>query len=151
MWRVWASPNKFEIHPSLIAKSTQQAMDNQDWTPITMKRRGAPKPAGSVAAQADRAGRVKAEVKTGVATSAAAAAIERKAEDGVLKLKRVATESRQAIVQARLALKMTQDQADAHCALPKHTIKNLEIGALHPSSEVIRKISRGLHVDIKLE
>ncbi len=126
-------------------------MEHQDWTPVTMKRRGGPKPAGTIAAQADRAGRVKAAVKSGAAASVAAAAIERKAEEGTLKLKRIATESRQAIVQARLALKMTQDQADAHCALPKHTIKNLEIGALHPSSEVIRKISRGLHVDIKLE
>jgi hypothetical protein len=135
----------------LIAKDTQQAMEHQDWTPVKIVRRGAPKPAGTVAAQADRAGRVKAAVKSGVAVSAAAAAIERKAEEGALKLKRVATESRQAIVQARLALKMTQDQADAHCALPKHTIKGLEAGTAHPSPEVIRKISRGLRVDIKLE
>lgn len=125
-------------------------MDHQDWESVTFtSRRGAPK--SGVAAQADRAGRVKAIIKSAAAAGEHAAAVERRAEECVLKTKKVCAESKQAVVQARLARKLTQDQADAECMLPKHTIKGIEAGTLMPTSDVIRKVSRGLHVDIKLE
>ena len=125
-------------------------MDEQDWSPVVLRRRrGAP--SSGLAAQADRAGKVKAETKAAVSAAARAGNIERAAEEGRLKLKRVSAESRQALVQARLARKLTQDQADAAATLPKHTFKGLEAGAVHPSPEVLRKIAREFHVDIKLE
>lgn len=126
-------------------------MDEQDWTPVTIKRRGGSKPVGGLAAHADRAGRVKAETKAAVSAAARAAGIERAAEQGTLKLKKVSAESKQALVQARLERKLSQDQADAAATLPKHTIKGLEAGTAHPSPEVLRKISREFHVDLKLE
>jgi DNA-binding XRE family transcriptional regulator len=126
-------------------------MDDQDWTPVVLnRRRGGANPTG-LAAQADRAGRVKAEAKAAVSAASRAAGIERAAEEGRLKLKKVAAESRQALVQARLARKLSQDQADAAAMLPKHTFKGLEAGTTHPSPEVLRKIAREFHVDIKLE
>ncbi len=129
---------------------TFSTMDDQDWTPVVIKRRGAAKPTG-LAAQADRAGRVKAETKAAVSAASRAAGIERAAEAGNLKLKKVSAESRQALVQARLARKLTQDQADVAATLPKHTFKGLEAGTLHPSPDMLRKVSREFHVDMKLE
>lgn len=126
-------------------------MADQDWTPVVLqRRRGGANPTG-LAAHADRAGRVKAEMKVAVSAAAHAASIERAAEEGTLKLKRVSAESRQALVQARLARKLSQDQADATAMLPKHTFKGLEAGSQHPSPEVLRKIAREFHVNIKLE
>jgi DNA-binding XRE family transcriptional regulator len=94
---------------------------------------------------------VKAEAKAAVGAAARAAGIERAADEGRLKLKRVSAESRQALVQARLARKLSQDQADAAATLPKHTFKGLEAATILPSPEVLRKIAREFHVDIKLE
>lgn len=125
-------------------------MDDQDWTPVVLRRRGGA-PKTGLAAQADRAGRVKAETKAAVSAASRAAGIERAAEEGRLKLKKVCAESRQALVQARLARKLSQDQADVAATLPKHTFKGLEAGSLHPSPEVLRKVAREFHVDIKLE
>lgn len=125
-------------------------MDNQDWTPVIFTRRGGA-PRTGLATQADRAGRVKAEAKAAVSAAARAGNIERAAEEGRLKLKRVSAESRQALVQARLARTLTQDQADAVATLPKHTFKGLEAGTQHPSPEVLRKIAREFHVNIKME
>ena len=125
-------------------------MDDQDWTPVVLRRRGPAKATG-LAAQADRTGRVKAETKAAVSASARAANIERAVEEGVLKLKRVSAESRQALVQARLGRKLSQEQADAAATLPKHTFKGLEAGTVLPSPEVLRKVAREFHVNIKLE
>ena len=47
--------------------------------------------------------------------------------------------------------KLNQEQADAECALPKHTIRDIEAGRLAPGPDVLRKISRGLRVDLKFE
>jgi ribosome-binding protein aMBF1 (putative translation factor) len=70
--------------------------------------------------------------------------------DGAPKQKKVETESRQAMIRARVEKGWTQDQADAHCNFPKHTFKAIENGTLTPTGQMLGKISRNLKVDLKL-
>jgi len=118
--------------------------DHQDWQTVTVRTK---KPV------AGAAGKVETSVRAAQSYGAHAAAVERAADEGALKVKKVASESIQALVQARLGYergKLTQDKADAECALPKHTIRDIEAGRLVPNGDVLRKISRTLRVDLKI-
>ncbi len=95
-------------------------------------------------------GRVAATTRQVAAAGSHAAAVERRAEEGDLRKKRLDPASKQALVQARIAASMTQDQADAACALPKHTIKGIEAGTIIPNGTHLRAISRTLKVDLRL-
>lgn len=116
-------------------------MSDQDWTPVTIKQRKV-NPATSklptVQVQASDAARQ-------------IAAIERRAEEGNLKPKHLTKESRDKLVHARLEAQLTQVMADAQCNLPRNTIKGIESGVIVPNQDQLRRISRGLHVDLKLE
>ncbi len=117
-------------------------MSEQDWTPVTINRRvkstttTAKLPTVQVAAS-DNARQ--------------AAAIERRAEEGNLKPKHLTSESRQRLVQARLEAQLTQVMADSQCNLPRNTFRGIENGSIVPNQDQLRKISRNLHVDLKLE
>jgi ribosome-binding protein aMBF1 (putative translation factor) len=117
-------------------------MDEQDWTPVTIRRRGGPRPAGYVQKistaqrQINQAGQH-------------AAAIERKAEEGNLKTKKVSAESRQLLVQTRLTNKWSQQEADTQCNLPKGPINRIEAGTLLPDGTTLSKIRRALKIDLK--
>jgi ribosome-binding protein aMBF1 (putative translation factor) len=118
--------------------------DHQDWQTVTVRTK---KPA------AGAAGKVETAVRQAQSHGAHTAAVERAADEGALKIKRVAPESVRALVEARLgyaAGKLTQEKADAACALPKHTIRDIEAGKLVPNGDVLRKISRTLRVDLKI-
>ena len=113
-------------------------------------------------------GKVDVSVRAAQTYGTHAAAVERAADEGALKVKKVASESIQALVQARLGytagklvdpqsgsasahtVKLTQEKADAACALPKHTIRDIEAGRLVPNGDVLRKISRTLRVDLRI-
>ena len=77
-------------------------------------------------------------------------AIERKADNDTLKVKRVDPTSITELVGARLALGWTQEQTDAACAMPKNTIKKIEAGHLVPLGGYLRAISRTLKVNLRL-
>jgi DNA-binding XRE family transcriptional regulator len=135
--------------------------NHQDWQTVTVRTK---KPA------AGAAGKVETAVRSAQNYGSHAAAVERAADEGALKVKRVAPDSVRALVEARLAytagklvdplpkggsasahtVKLTQDKADAECALPKHTIRDIEAGRLVPNGDVLRKISRTLRVDLKM-
>lgn len=72
------------------------------------------------------------------------------ADDGPLKQKRVDPASIAELVKARLAAGMTQEAADAACAMPKNTIKKIEAGQLTPLGGYLRAISRNLKVNLRL-
>ena len=121
--------------------------DHQDWQTVTVRSHKLP--AGAVRAS----GKVEVSVRTAQTYGAHAAAVEKAADEGALKVKRVAPESVRALVEARLgyaAGKLTQEKADAACALPKHTIRDIEAGRLVPNGDVLRKISRTLRVDLRI-
>jgi ribosome-binding protein aMBF1 (putative translation factor) len=115
-------------------------MEEQDWTPVTIRRRGNPvgpvKKVSTAQRQINQAGQH-------------AAAIERKAEEGNLKTKKVSPESRQILVQTRLNSKWTQQEADAQCNLPKGTINRIEAGTMLPDGATLSKIRRTLKIDLK--
>ncbi len=117
-------------------------MSEQDWTPVTINRRTKNPPATSklptVQVQASDAARH-------------AAAIERRAEEGNLKPRHLSKESRDKLIHARLEAQLTQVMADGQCNLPRNTIKGIENGSIVPNHDQLRKISRALHVDLKLE
>lgn len=121
-------------------------MDDQDWTPVVMKRRGGAGTGGI------GTGVKKVPVTTTRAINASqhAAAVERKAEEGDLKRKKVTVESRQDLIQGRLKLNISQIEADAKCNVPKNTINRIENGSYVPDGATIAKIRRFLHVDIRL-
>ncbi len=123
-------------------------MDDQDWTPVVMKRRGgAPSSGGGSGAQK----RVSVEKTRSINASQQAAAIELRAEEGNLKRKKVSVASRQDLTTARLKMNWTQVEADAKCNIPKNTINRIESGSYVPDGATIGKIKRTLNVDIRLE
>ncbi len=119
-------------------------MDDQDWTPVVVRRRGKP----STGTSASK--RVSVETTRAINAAQTSAAIERRADEGDLKRKKVTVESRQALVQARLKLNITQTEADAQCNIPKNTINRIESGSIVPDGLTMSKIRRTLGVDIRL-
>ena len=119
-------------------------MEHQNWEP-TVLRRGAPKNTTEAIAR----GLVQQKTRDSKAPEHqhARALAE---SDEIKKPKKVLPESRTELVKARLAKGFTQDQADAACALPKHTVKGLEAGQLTPNNVVLSKIKRELGVDLRL-
>jgi hypothetical protein len=119
--------------------------NEQQWEKVTIKRRVAP---------AGAAGKIESSVRASQSVGAHLAKVERAADEGALKVKKVSAESKAALVKARMEFargKLTQEAADAECALPKHTIRDIEAGRLVPDGNMLRKISRGLRVDLKFE
>jgi ribosome-binding protein aMBF1 (putative translation factor) len=119
-------------------------MEHQDWQTVTV-RRSAPKNANEAKAR----GLVEQRVRDH--DSATHQHIRALAEsDEPPKPKYLPSDSRKALTTARLAKKLTQDQTDALCAFPKHTIKGLEAGSLIPNHNHFRVISRELGVNLKI-
>jgi hypothetical protein len=114
-------------------------MDHQDWTPVTVRRsRTGPKTGPTEQRTRDH----------NSATHQHARALAESEE--ITKPKYLPPESRKALIAARLAKKLTQDQADALCAFPKHTFKGLEAGSLVPNHNHFRVISRELQLNLKI-
>ena len=119
-------------------------MEHQNWETVVL-RRGAPKN------QNEAAARGLLEKKPRDTNSSAHQHARALAEtDDPKKPKKVTSESRTELVRARLAKGMTQDQADAACALPKHTFKGLENGMITPNNQMLSKISREFNINLKL-
>jgi ribosome-binding protein aMBF1 (putative translation factor) len=110
--------------------------DNEGWTTVT--------------GRVKKPYRVPVETRQSQSKGEQFAALERKADEGVLKVKRVDPTSITELVAARLALGWTQEQTDAACAMPKNTIKKIESGHLVPLGGYLRLISRTLKVNLRL-
>ena len=113
-----------------------QQQNTQDWEPITL--RGRPMKGKCVQAR-----------DCGAPERAHARKLEE--ADGPAKAKIVAADSKQELIRARLGRSLTQDKADAACALPKHTFRDIEAGKLTPTPAILRSISRELGVNLRLE
>ena len=119
-------------------------MEHQNWEPAVL-RRSAPKNQNEAVARGLVTKRLRdSDAPTHQHIRALAENDEPK------KPKTVLAESRTELVKARLAKKLTQEQADATCALPKHTFKGLESGQLTPSPQILSKISREMGVNLRL-
>lgn len=120
-------------------------MDNQDWTPVVIKRRGGPRADG---AGKSSTGRIDAKELAHKDAARKARAIE---EKEVGKVKHVSNESRAELARVRIEKGMSQAQADAACGLPRNTFNGLESGKIVPTGDILSKVARGIHVNIKLE
>jgi ribosome-binding protein aMBF1 (putative translation factor) len=67
-----------------------------------------------------------------------------------VKPKMLSSESRQQLVQARLALKLTQQQLDQKCSFPPHTINHLESNKRTPSTRELMILNSVLKCGLKL-
>ncbi len=119
-------------------------MEHQNWEPVVL-RRGAPKNQNEAAARGMLEKRARDSKSTEHQHARALAE-----SDDPKKPKTVLPESRQELIKARLAKKLTQDQADATCSLPKHTFKGLESGHLTPNPQILSKISREMGINLRL-
>jgi len=81
---------------------------------------------------------------------AAASAHKIAAAEGVIKLKELPSESRQLMIQQRVALGMNQIQLNQLCRLPVNTIRDIEAGKATPTPGQLNIINRNLKMGLKL-
>ena len=117
-------------------------MDHQNWEPQTIR-----KTAAQIKADAIRTGK-KEVVERKSGDYAHLAKVERE-ETGRPKM--LASESRQELVQRRLAEKLTQQQLDQRCAFPAHTIRDLEANKRAPTPKELQTLNRILKCGLRLE
>lgn len=115
-------------------------MDNQDWTPVTIKKKGS---SGS-SSSSSSSRLVPKQAIPGSATL-------RKLEDTEFgKPKQLSVESRNEIVQKRVALGKNQVQLNQDCRFPVNTIRDIENGRICPSGAQLNMLNRILRSAIKL-
>ncbi len=109
-------------------------MDNQDWNTVTIHGKSAPK-----------------KNTQHPKVSAEAAHLSKIEREDFVKSKVLSNESKQALIQARLAQKLTQVELDRKCSFPPHTINAFESGKLTPSNGQMNILSRVLKIQLRLE
>lgn len=117
-------------------------MDHQNWEPQVIR-----KPAEAARRDALRKGQ-KEVVERKTSDAAHLAKVER---DEITKPKMLASESRQELVQRRLAEKLTQQQLDQKCSFPAHTIRDLEANKRAPTTKELQTLNRVLKCGLRLE
>ena len=72
------------------------------------------------------------------------------AADGPIKLKKLAPESRQQIVNQRVANSWSQADLNMKCSFPPNTIRDIESGRLTPNPSMLNVLNRVLKVGLKM-
>jgi len=85
-----------------------------------------------------------------VITGAASSARNLDTATDVGKLKELTSESRQAMMSARVANKLTQVELNQRCAFPANTIRDMEAGRLTPNQKQLSILQRILKIQLKL-
>ncbi len=117
-------------------------MDHQNWDPQVIR-----KTAAGIRADALRTGK-KETVERRSGEASHLAKLDRE-EMG--KPKKLSPESKQELIQRRLAEKLTQQQLDQRCAFPPHTIRDLEANKRAPTSKELSTLNRILKCGLRLE
>jgi DNA-binding transcriptional regulator YiaG len=110
-------------------------MDYQDWNPVTI-RNSARLAEKKALTQPKRSNEAQHQAK-----------IDR---EEIGKMKMLSPESRQELVQRRLAEKLTQQQLDQRCSFPTHTIRDLEANKRAPTMKELQVLNRVLKCGLKL-
>ncbi len=116
-------------------------MDHQNWEPQLLR-----KPAAVARADALRTGK-KEIVERRSDMAQHLAKVER---EEYSKPKLLAPESRQELVQRRLAEKLTQQQLDQRCSFPPHTVQELESNKRAPTQKELQTLNRILKCGLRL-
>jgi hypothetical protein len=121
-------------------------MDNQDWTPVVLRRTFTKKEALGVAGAQGRIATVARDSNKGEKIRLAKLDA---AEEVAVKRKRVDPVALQDLIRKRVEMKLTQDKADALCSFPKHTFREIEAGRLVPSEDQKRRIQMNMSVGLR--
>ncbi len=113
--------------------------DDQDWTPVVLKKRRTATGAIATAVGHNRG-----------AGNAHLRAVEA-ADVPLPPPKRLSAAGKTAIIQGRLAKKWSQDQLNKECNLPSGTINAIEAGKAQPSGAQLNAIARALGVVLRFE
>ena len=127
-------------------------MDDQDWTVVTVKRNRRTVGGGSHphSYNGSQIGPkiITARSSNGLAASQAAKKLE---ETEVGKVKTLTAESRQEIVQKRVALGKNQVQLNQDCRFPVNTIRDIENGKYCPNQGQLGTLNRVLKASLKYD
>ena len=118
-------------------------MDDQDWIPVTVRRRYSKKEATSAAQGIIQTRDANKNEKIRIAKLADAEVPGPK--------KRVNAQSLQELIRKRIEMKLNQEKADAACSFPKHTFKEMEAHRLVPNEEQKRRIASNFGVQLKID
>ena len=119
--------------------SERQPNFHQDWDPVIIKKRNDDRKIARAAAQRG------AQRAAGVHWSPEAER-QHKLEnaDGPLKQKRLAPESKQQIVNQRVANSWSQADLNMKCSFPPNTIRDIEAGKIVPNGQMLNVLNRVL-------
>jgi len=127
-------------------------MDDQDWTVVTVKRTKRTVGGGSHpdTYNGSMIGPkvIAARSTNGLAAAQAAAKLE---ETEIGKVKTLTAESRQELVQKRVALGKNQVQLNQDCRFPVNTIRDIENGRYCPNQGQLGTLNRVLKSSLKYE
>jgi len=117
-------------------------MEHQNWEPLILRKSTA-----AIRSDALRSGK-KETVERKQGDQGHLAKVER---EEYTKPKMLSSESRQELVQRRLAEKLTQQQLDQRCAFPPHTIRDLEANKRAPTPKELSTLNRVLKCGLRLQ
>ena len=118
-------------------------MDNQDWIPVTVRRRYSKKEAAAAGQGSIQSRDPAKNEKIRMAKLADA--------DEPGPKKRVNAQSLQELIRKRIELKLNQEKADVLCAFPRNTFKEIEANRLMPNEEQKRRIQQNLGISLKVD
>jgi ribosome-binding protein aMBF1 (putative translation factor) len=118
-------------------------LSGQDWDPVILKKRNDDRKMAHAATAGQRA--------AGVHFSQEAERL-RKIEnaEGPVKQKRLAPESKQQIVNQRVANSWSQADLNMRCSFPPNTIRDIEAGKIVPNGQMLNVLNRVLKVSLRL-
>ena len=109
-------------------------MSENDWTPVTIRGRRTP---------------VAATKKPNLSAEAAYHRRLDDTEDLPKPSRTLTSDSRQLIIQKRIAAKWSQADLDRQCCFPQHTVREIEAGRATPSPAQLNILNRALGVALK--
>jgi hypothetical protein len=116
-------------------------MDGQDWIPVTVHRRPS---------KNSQNGQHSIQVRD--PEKSEKIRLAKLAESDIPKpKKRINSESLQQLIRKRIELKLNQEKADALCAFPKHTFRDIEANRFIPNEEQKRRIQQNLGISLKID
>ena len=110
----------------------------QDWDPVTIRSKNPTVGGKRTALTVER-------------KSSEAARLAKLERGEVGKPKTLTSESRQALIAARVALKKSQVEMDRQCAFQANTFREIEAGRLTPVGGMLNRINRELKISLRLE
>jgi ribosome-binding protein aMBF1 (putative translation factor) len=119
-------------------------MDNQDWTPVIIKR-SSKKTVGGASGNRSIVQKVPDSVSQN-------ATYQRKLDsDEIVKPRQLSAAGRQELTQKRVALGKNQVQLNQDCRFPVNTIREIEAGRLCPNPQQLGILNRVLRSSVKYE